>query len=98
MTDNNATPRHGDGRDSGVDEHIITVESTQKWRGQVSEKFSEKLTSDYTSTDGFGREITNQAVDLQFVEETKITYECSCGQRFRKGRTAREHLEGNDGE
>lgn len=74
-------------------EHFIVVESTQVWRGEVGPSEAELLTGDGSRTNILGREVAN-SVDLQLHEETKLTFECSCGRRFRKPETARKHLEG----
>lgn len=74
-------------------EHLMTVESTQIFHGQVEPSQAELLTSDGTSIDAYGRERTNEGVELDFHDEVKLTFECTCGDRFRKPETAREHLE-----
>jgi len=45
-----------------------------------------------TSKNIYGEEFHGQDVPMDMVEEVKRTYECSCGEKFRKGSTAREHL------
>jgi hypothetical protein len=82
MNDGNRTP-----------EHVIAVESTQIYRGEVPTEMAEFLTNEGTKRNIYGEEINKQGPSLDFVEERKIIYECSCGKRFRKGKTAREHLE-----
>lgn len=78
------------------DEHIITVESTQVYRGNVTPGLAEFLTNDGKRLDRTtGRERSGEGVELEFHREVKRTYECSCGRRFRKPETAREHLEGD---
>jgi hypothetical protein len=74
-------------------EHIVTVESTQIWRGSVPPERAEFLTQEGTRRNIYGEEFNGQGVGLEFHHEEKMTFECSCGQRFRKGETAREHLE-----
>ena len=74
-------------------DHVITVESTQIHRGQVSLEMAEFLTSDGIRENIYGREFTGHGPPLEFSREEKRTYECSCGERFRKGATARAHLE-----
>ena len=69
-----------------TDEHIVDVESTQVFRGSVSPANAELLRAD-------GDSKFNDGVQLDPVGEVKRTFECSCGERFRKPRTAREHLE-----
>lgn len=76
-------------------EHIVTVEATRVFSGDVEPGEAELLTYDGTSRDILGREYDNQGVPMAFDTETKRTYECSCGRRFRKPETAREHLENN---
>lgn len=82
MNDGNRTP-----------EHVIVVESTQIYRGEVSIEMAEFLTNEGVKRNIYGEEFNKRGSPLEFEEETKITYECSCGRRFRKGKTAREHLE-----
>jgi len=86
---------NADNSDSYEDgtEHIITVESTQIWRGSVSAEMAEFLTAEGTSRNIYGKEFDGQDVALEFNHEKKRTFDCSCGERFRKGKTAREHLE-----
>lgn len=74
-------------------EHVITVESTRVYRGSVTPAMAEFLTMDGTRRNIHGTEFTGQGPGLDLYKEIKCTYECSCGQRFRKGKTAREHLE-----
>lgn len=74
-------------------EHVITVESTQVYRGEVPPEIAEHLTNDGARRNIYGTEFEGQGPPLEFVEEVKITYECDCGRSFRKGETAREHLE-----
>ena len=66
--------------------HEITIESTQVFKGVVGPSNSERLTGD-------GEGYTTSGVSLDPVGEEKCTYECSCGDKFRKARTARDHLE-----
>ena len=80
--------------DTGGSEHGIRVESTQIYQGYVSPSNASLLTGE---GDGFDRLLErptdNESFDLEFHAEKKITFECECGKKFRKGRTAREHLE-----
>lgn len=73
-------------------DHRIKIESTQVWRGEVGPEAPKLLTGDGEGR-AFGRKTENVAYDLQFHEEIQVTYECTCGRRFRKGETARDHLE-----
>ena len=78
-------------------DHVITVESTQVYRGDVPPNQAPFLTSDgerFSRT--MQRKVERQGVELEFQKETKRTYECSCGRRFRKPETARAHLEETD--
>lgn len=93
MTRNDRDSQEYSAESSVGEQHVITVESTQIWRGEVTPPLAPELTSDATRTNILGEQFHGQGVDLQFVEEAKVTYECSCGEQFRKGETAREHLE-----
>jgi len=75
------------------DEHVITVEATQIYRADVTPPLSPHLTQDGVSSNILGKNSTGQDVPLEFHHEEKRTYECSCGEKFRKGKTARDHLE-----
>lgn len=79
--------------DSRDVDHSMIVESTQVWRGEVPPELSERLTSDGTAVDAHGYEEKNVSISLELFEEVKLTFECRCGQKFRKPETAREHLE-----
>lgn len=81
------------GNEESEEEHAITVESTQIYRGEVTPNMAEFLTSDGVERNIYGTEFRRKGPILELVEEAKITYECTCGRRFRKGKTAREHLE-----
>ena len=81
-----------DTSNDGVD-HVITVTSEQVWEGSVGPANAARLTDDGTSRDIMGNVEERVGVGLDFHDETKRKYKCSCGERFRKGRTAREHLE-----
>lgn len=76
-----------------TDEHVITVEATRVFRGSVDVEGAERLTQDATTRNIYGTEYERVGVPMELAKETKRTYECSCGQRFRKGSTARKHLE-----
>lgn len=76
-------------------EHVVTVEATRVFRGSVEPVEAELLTQDGTRRDILGREYNRQGVPMDLHTEVKRTFECTCGQRFRKGETAREHLENN---
>ena len=80
-------------REGGKAEHVIMVESTQIHRAEVSPEMAELLTNDHTSRNIYGEKFDGQGPPLEFHNEVKITYQCSCGMRFRKGKTARSHLE-----
>lgn len=73
-------------------EHYVRVESTQVFVGEAAPSEAALLTGEGDPPED-RQWIGNQGVSLQFDEEIKCTYECSCGQRFRKPETAREHLE-----
>lgn len=77
--------------DSGT-HHGIKIESTQVYRGYVEPENPEYLTSD---GDGGPHAILegSKSFSLDFHDEIKLTFECECGQRFRKPETARDHLE-----
>lgn len=64
-------------------EHRINVKSVQVWRGEFDSEF---LTDDGLSPD---------AIDLGFEEEVTLTFDCECGDRFRKWDTAAQHLRDN---
>lgn len=75
-------------------EHAVTVESTQVYRGEVTPERAEFLTNDGQRFDRLiGKQRQGEGVELEIHKEIKRTYECSCGRRFRKPETAREHLE-----
>lgn len=80
--------------------HVIDVEATRVFRGSVPPGMAEFLTNEGTTRNILGTEFEGQGPELDLVEEIKRTYECSCGRSFRKGKTAREHLEevADDGE
>jgi len=75
-------------------QHVITVESTQLYRCEVPPEMAEHLTYEGTHRNILGRVSDGMDAPLEFDRELKRTFECSCGRRFRKGETAREHLEG----
>jgi len=75
------------------DEHVITVEATQIYRADVTPPLAPHLTQDGVSSNILGEKFTGQDILLEFHHEEKRTYECSCGEKFRKGKTARDHLE-----
>lgn len=76
------------------DEHIIKVESIQVFRGDVEPDMAEFLTNDGVKYDRTTEsEIGNQGPPMEFHIEERRTFECTCGRRFRKGETARQHLE-----
>lgn len=74
-------------------EHTITIEATRVFRGDVEPEESEFLAHDGMRRDILGREYDRQGVEMAFYKEVRRTYECSCGERFRKPETAREHLQ-----
>lgn len=74
-------------------EHIITVEATRVFRGSVNPEMAEHLTQDGVSRNILGTEFGGQGVPMELHDEIKRTFECSCGKKFRKGKTARNHLE-----
>lgn len=80
------------GEKETVGEHRMKVESTQVWRGEVEPENAELLTGDGNRTNIMGQKIGN-TFSLELHEETKLIFECTCGRRFRKPKTAREHLE-----
>jgi len=74
-------------------EHVIRVEATWQMAADVTVGLAEYLTNDGEYRNIYGTRHHREGVELDFVAETKRTYECRCGRRFRKGKTAREHLE-----
>lgn len=80
-----------DGRSIG-DQHTIEIESIQLFRSTVGPDEAELLVGEATGLSITGREMS-RAFDLEFHKEKKITFECTCGRRFRKPETAYDHLE-----
>ena len=66
---------------TGVTEHTVSIQSVQVWKGQFD--------ADSLTEDG---ELSQLAEEMEFQDETSISFECSCGKRFRKFQTATHHL------
>lgn len=71
----------------------MTIESTQVYTGGIGPEEAQRLTGDGESRSPGGRPVGGTAFELEFQREVKLTFECACGRRFLKARTAREHLE-----
>jgi len=80
-----------------MSEHTIKVKRTELYECDVTPKNAEMLTYDGERTkysfEGGQKKLKQQGPDLEFEGIVKCVYECRCGKRFRKGETAREHLE-----
>ena len=62
-------------------EHTIYVKSLQEWRGSFTTDFIE---------DGV---LSDEGMLLQFESEVSLVFQCDCGEKFHKQKTAVEHLE-----
>lgn len=62
------------------EEHTIAVKSVQEYRGEFDSSFI---------VDG---ELAPGALEMEMHQEISLTFKCSCGRRFRKVETVKEHL------
>jgi len=73
----------------GEIEHVVNVKRVLEHRGQTSDP--ERLLGKKVSTNlhGWTREV---GVGLDVVGQVRSTFNCSCGERFLKAKTAAKHL------
>jgi len=77
------------GQSSDGTEHIITITKVLKHQGDVADPDRLLGKKEHVNLIGEKRYV---GAGLDVVEELRRSYECSCGDRFIKSRTAAEHL------